>query len=212
MFFLYYLLPLFIHNLRLKIRLSRQSYHEILIQSHRENKSKEFEEIIGEYRINYLIYPNGTVVVSTKNSNNPLRLNSELDMSRIFAFFGQVRDRLIYILSDIHERLVPDIMQWELIQCDINKDIPVSDWLQMTGLKIQISHLDHLFRIYIKSMGKDTVCRIEDWKPTPNKSAIENINDIFNPNERTNELLIRVIQELSELKSIITGPNHSSIV
>lgn len=204
--------PLFIHNLRLKIRLSRQSYNEILIQSQRENKSKEFEEIIGKNRINYLIYPNGTVVVSTKNSNNPLRLNSELDRSRIFAFFGQVRDRLIHIVTDIHERLVPEIMQWELTQCDINKDIPVSHWLQMTGLKIQISHLDHLFRIYIKSMGKDTVCRIEDCKSTPNKPAIENINEIFNPNERTNELLIRVIQELSELKSIITGPNHSGVL
>jgi|GEM_PF-2750016 len=27
------------------------------------------------------------------------------------------------------------------------------------GLKIQIKHLDHRIRIYIKSMGDDSVCR-----------------------------------------------------
>jgi hypothetical protein len=53
-------------------------------------------------------------------------------------------------------------MEWELTQCDVNRDIRVSDWLQFTGLKIQVKHLDHLFRIYIKSMGEKTVFRVKE--------------------------------------------------
>jgi hypothetical protein len=60
---------------------------------------------------------------------------------------------------DSHERLVPEIMHWELTECDINKDIKVSHWFYYMGLKIQIKHLDHRIRIYIKSMGDDSVCR-----------------------------------------------------
>ncbi len=51
---------------------------------------------------------------------------------------------------DIHERIVPDIMDWELTEFDLNKDVKVSDWFQCIGFKIQVKHLDHLFRIYIK--------------------------------------------------------------
>jgi hypothetical protein len=49
---------------------------------------------------------------------------------------------------------------------------------------IQVKHFNHLFRIYIKSMGKDTVCRVEEsFHPASEKSAIEAISDIFNPAE-----------------------------
>ena len=86
---------------------------------------------------------------------------------------------------DKHERLVPDIMEWYLTECDINKDIKVSDWFHYTSIKIQVKHLDHLFKVYIKEMGKDTVWRVEESKAfTAKKSAIEVINDVFNPNEK----------------------------
>jgi hypothetical protein len=44
----------------------------------------------------------------------------------------------------------------------INKDIKVSNLFQLKGPKVQVKHLDHLFRIYIKSMGKETVYRVEE--------------------------------------------------
>jgi hypothetical protein len=100
------------------------------------------------------------------------------------ACIGQVRDRLVTFLADTHERIIPDIMEWELTQCDINRDVQVSDWLQVAGLKIQVKHLDHLSRIYTKSVGKDTVCRVEENKHPEKKPAIEFINDVFNPAER----------------------------
>jgi hypothetical protein len=90
---------------------------------------------------------------------------------------------------DRHERIVPDIMEWELTGFDVNKDVRVSDWFQCTGLKIQIKHLDHIFRIYIKSMGRDTICRVEE-SLNPMKSAVQAINEILpNPNQREQQEL-----------------------
>jgi hypothetical protein len=87
------------------------------------------------------------------------------------------------LLCDKHERLVPEIMvDWYIT--DINKDIKLSELFHFTAIKIQVRHIDHLFRIYIKSMGKDTVCRVEETKHPEKKSAIEFINDVFNPAER----------------------------
>jgi hypothetical protein len=49
------------------------------------------------------------------------------------TFFGQVRDRLAVYSTDSHERLVLDIMDWELMQCGINKDVKVNDSLHFVG-------------------------------------------------------------------------------
>jgi hypothetical protein len=86
------------------------------------------------------------VMVFTENSNSPFKLEYKLDLSRLIAYFGQLRDRLVVLLADKHERIVPGIMQWELKQWEVNKDVKVDDyWAQITGLKIQLRYLDHLF-------------------------------------------------------------------
>jgi len=46
-----------------------------------------------------------------------------------------------------------------------------------------LERLDHRFRIYIKSMGEQTVCTVEESLHPKNKGAIETINDIFNSTE-----------------------------
>ena len=167
--------------MQFKLKIVPEYYNEIILPTNRENRSKEHEEIIGNVRVSYLFYANGTVMVFTESSNNPFKLEDEIDLSRLIAFFGQIRDRLVIFLNDKHERIVQDIMEWRLTQCDINKDIQVSDALHFTGIKIQVKHLDHLFRIYVKSMGKDTVCRIEESVYPKQKSAIEIISDLLNP-------------------------------
>jgi hypothetical protein len=69
---------------------------------------------------------------------------------------------------------------------------------------IQIKHLDHLFRIYIKSMGKETVSRVEE-SLHPKKSAIETINDIFNPMEKVERQIAEFRDELNRKLSAIYG-------
>ncbi len=183
--------PSYIHNLHFKTKIARECYTEYDIQDLPDvprNKGKQLIEIVRNARVTYTFYPSGTVNVEVKCSNNPFKLKTEIDRSRIHVFLGQLRDRLITFLNDPHERNVPDVMEWFLTECDISRDIKMSEWLHYTGIKIQVKHLDHLFRIYVKSMGRDTVCRVEEEKH-PHKTAIEAINEIFNPYERVEKQL-----------------------
>jgi hypothetical protein len=102
------------------------------------------------------------------------------------------------LLHDKHERIVPDVLEWELTECDINKDIKVTDLLHFSDVKVQVKHLDHLFRIYIKSLDKDTVCRVEENKQ-PKKRAVEFINDVFNPMEKIERQLSGISDRLDKL-------------
>jgi hypothetical protein len=173
--------PLHIHKIQFRLKISPECYKELSLPKCKGNNGKQHEEIIGKVRVSYYFYSNGTVMVFTESSNSPFRLEDEVDRSRLLAFFGQVRDRLITLIADRHERLAPDILEWELTQCDINKDIKVGEGLQYTGLKVQVKHFDHLFRVYIKSIGKDTACRVEQ-SLTPKKSAVQALNEILNKN------------------------------
>ena len=94
-------------------------------------------------------------------------------------------------------------MEWYLTEADINRDIKVSDLLYVTGIKIQVKHIDHVFRLYVKSLGKDTVYRVEESKyyQSNEKSAIEFINDVFNPQERLEKRLEAMEQVLWKLAS-----------
>jgi hypothetical protein len=207
--------PSFIHKMQFKLRITPECYSELKLPVGRENKGKEYVEMIGNVRVCYRFYSKGTVMVFTESSNNPFKLEDEIDRSRIIAFFGQIRDRLITFLMDRHERIVPDIMEWELTGFDINKDVRVSDWFHWNGSKTQVKHLDHLFRIYIKSKGKDTVCRVEE-SVTPNgskgASAIDTINNIINPNHRMENLLVCIHKKIDDIHSALTENNNKKTI
>jgi hypothetical protein len=197
--------PLHIHKIQLKLKVPKECYSELDIPAARRNRGKEQVEVIGTARARYHFYSNGTVMVSVENSDNPLKLEDEVDLSRLFVFFGQVRDRLVAFLMDKHERLVPDMLDWELTQCDLNKDVRVSDWLQYTAVKVQVKHFGHLLRIYIKSMSKDTVCRIEESvnpkekSSSSSSSAIEAISNIFNPFDATENKIFELAKKVDAL-------------
>ena len=185
--------PLLIHNIHLKTKISTECYLELSLPPIPCNNGKRYSEIVGTSSVDYTFYPNGRVIVEVTCSNHPFKLQAEQDRGRLLVFFGQVRQVLTFFLKDPHERIVPDIMEWELTECDINKDIKVSNWFHYTGLKIQIKHLDHLFCLYIESMGKDTVFRIEERHP--HKNPLDFINDIFNPVERVEKQMAEFRQE-----------------
>ncbi len=54
--------------------------------------------------------------------------------------------------------------------------------------------MNHLFSVYIKSMGKDTVYRVEERKH-PHKPAVDFINDVFNPIERVEKMFSEFREE-----------------
>ena len=70
--------------------------------------------------------------------------------------------------------------------------------LHFSAIKIQVKHLDHLFRIYINALGKDTVCRVEDAKQ-PKKREVEFINDVLNPMEKIERQVSGISEQLDKL-------------
>jgi len=184
--------PLFIHNIHFKIKITPECYAELDLSKYRRNAGKFTSSIIGNIAVDYVFYANGTVNIYTECSRNPFRLQTEQDRSRLLVFFGQLRGNLVNFLKDPHERLVPDIMEWQITECDINKDVKVSDFLHFSATKVQVRHLDHLFIIYVKSIGKDTMCRVEERKHPAKKPAVEFINDTFNPYEQIEKHLRKI--------------------
>ncbi len=96
-------------------------------------------------------------------------------------------------------------MERHITECDINRDIKLSQLLHFSAIKIQVKYLDHLFRIYIKSMDKETVCRIEE-SLHPKKSALETINNIFNPMERVERRISELTTKISAIYDIVSKP------
>ncbi len=103
------------------------------------------------------------------------------------------------------------ISEWEVTECDFNKDIKVSDYFRITSLKVRIKHLDHLLGLYIKAMGQNTVLRVEETKH-PNLRAADFITDIFNPMEKFRLEQLELKQKIDEIYDIVTKSlsGHSS--
>jgi hypothetical protein len=174
--------PLYIHKLQLQLSLESRYYTDIQKSSSKHNKAKQHEEKIGTSIVKYLVYPNGKTMVFVACSNNPFKVEDESDVSILYAFLGQVRDRLLYLMTDPHERIVPPIMKWILTGCDINKDVTVSDKLQLTAINIQLKDADRVFRLYIKSLGDKAVYRVEESLKM-RRSLVDVLRTIRSPSE-----------------------------
>jgi hypothetical protein len=194
-----------------KTKVLPECYSELDLPSYKGNNGKYYAEIIGKARVDYVFYRSGTVDICASCSNNPYKLETEEDRFRIIEFFGQIRSGLINLLNDKHERIVDDVLEWELTECDINKDIKISDLLHFSAIKVQVKHLDHLFSIYIKSMHEDTVCRVEERKH-PKQSAIDFINDVFNPVEKVEKQIAEYAKKVDKAIGLLEKIDSSKDV
>ncbi len=79
---------------------------ELKLQCYKKNNVKYPTEIISNTHVYYMFYSSGTVNVNTACSNNPHKIENEVDKNRLIASFGQIRDRLVILFCDKHERLV----------------------------------------------------------------------------------------------------------
>jgi hypothetical protein len=78
----------------------------------------------------------------------------------------------------------------------------VSDGFHFAGPNIQVKYMDHLFCIYVKSMGKNTVYRAEERKH-PHKPAIDFINDVLNSLEKFEKIISEFRKELRQKFTLI---------
>jgi hypothetical protein len=198
------IVPLHIHNIHLKCKCetltgSKAYYSEIQLPSYEKNIGKQQVLDIDNIPVSYVFYPNGTIDTCTKNSENPFRLQTEEDRIALIAFIRKIKDNLP------HQIAVPDIDRWEFTECDINRDVRVSDLVHFAGVKVQAKHMDHLFRVYTKKIRDKVFCRVEETKSL-SMTIVEAIDHIFNPYER-------IEKQLSEIQYILRHRivNHGHI-
>ena len=102
--------PLCIHKLQLQLSVNSESYEDFtLFFKENKQKSQIHSARIGKAQgipnVTYIVYPNkGKIMVYIACSDNPFEFETDNDVSSLFVFFGQVRDRLLYLLSDVREK------------------------------------------------------------------------------------------------------------
>lgn len=120
--------PLHIHKIQLKLFIHKEFYDGIKdLQCVPDYKSKprmSETRAIGGRKVVFQVYPCGTVMVYVTCSTNPFRLQTEEDEIVLFAFLGQVKERLVSIIDNI-EAYIPSLMEWFLTACDVNKDVEI---------------------------------------------------------------------------------------
>ena len=184
---------LHIHKPQLTLFIDREYYQSLANKAEPINRAKRFEEIIGRRYVIYIFYPNGRVEISIRSPDTPFKLEDYEDEAKLFAFFGQVRDRLIYYIFDFHERTVPQITEWILKACDLNRDVEIDQNCQMYLPDIQLKYAGQVFRMYIKSLHDRAVCRGEK-SLTLSLPLVQALDSITLPIKAIDDLRNEVIQ------------------
>lgn len=178
--------PIFIHKLFLQTFIDPSYCNDIDNEKINGNDSIQYEENIGpltlKRNVKFVINPNGTIMIYISCSRSPFKLENGEDISYIFSFLGQVRSILLEYLKDPNERILPPLMDWKLNQCDVNKDIEITDMEQLTLPDIQIMEVDQVFRLYVKALEQKAYYRLEESKKINQKisSGLENLLKIYN--------------------------------
>jgi hypothetical protein len=198
-----------IHRLLLMLCVNRKFYAEL-----REIKGKKkietFEEIIGRRHVKYTLSSNGTVQIAVKSNDTPFKLETDQDVSIIFSFFGQVRDRLLSLLGDPKELLVPSLMEWVLEQCDLNKDVEIDETGQLTLPDVQLMHMDRVFRQYVKIIEGRAYYRVEESLQL-NKflpEALDNIRHPYRSLENKLDHLTKIIEDHNQKIETLIEVDH----
>jgi hypothetical protein len=178
--------PIYIHKLFLQTSIDPSYYKELDNEEKVEgNKAIQYEEIIGplssKRQVTFTINPNCTVMIYITCSRSPFKLENGEDISYIFSFLGQVRDRLLYLLRDPNERILSPLMDWKLNQCDVNKDIEINDMEQLTLPDVQLIGVNRVFRLYVKALEQRAYYRLEESKQVNHKisSGFENLLKMY---------------------------------
>ena len=175
------LCPRHIHNLHMKTKIDKKYYDDIDTVQGNRTRGKLLRERIGLCEVTYTYYPSGAITMEVRCSYNPFRIGSEDDVNILFAFIGQIKDRMTIHLNDPRERIVPDINVWTLKECDVNVDIELTDLGQVTLQDIQIATFGRVLRAYVKILDSKAVGRLEE-SLTLNSPLLEALDSIVHPN------------------------------
>ena len=207
--------PLQIHKIQIETTIDTEAYTLIHSEPWKGNLGRQQIEHIDNKDVTYIYYRNGKVSISIACSNNPFNIETEDDLISLCSFFGQVRDRFQYQISDPRGRLVPQITDWILKQSDFNKDIPITDIGQLSLPNIQLTTAFTAFRLYVKNLEGNAFYRCEDSRVV-NQSLGEflnsnlhiNPNPNSNPNSNSNSTSVLVVGQIKDRDKQDNGPNY----
>jgi hypothetical protein len=187
--------PPHIHKILLMLHIDREFYTTLEKKPRDVNLAKVYEEMIGKAFVTYTYNKNGRVEIAVACSKNPFKLETDDDVIILFSFLGQVKDRMLYHLDDQRGRGVPSESRWVLKGCDLNRDVEISDKMQITLPDIQLKYAGRVFRLYVKALGEKAVCRGEE-SPTLNLTLDNAFNKIRNPYGPLKEELVARIKDM----------------
>jgi hypothetical protein len=124
--------PLFVHKLQLQLHVEEDCYNLINSTPWKGNQGRVERENVEDTDVKFVFYKNGNITIYIACSNKPFKLETEEDLIILYSFFGQVRDRLEDHVRDPRGRFLPSINSWILKQCDLNRDIAITDNAQLT--------------------------------------------------------------------------------
>ena len=103
------------HKIEVQTSVDRECYNLIESESWEGNRAKGLTELVEDKQVTYIYYKNGNIVIKIACSNNPFKIDNEEDLTLLISFFGQIRDRLEYQISDPRGRISSShITQWIL--------------------------------------------------------------------------------------------------
>jgi hypothetical protein len=198
-----------------KKMLDKEYYHMIFTKEWPQNKGKALDESIDGRKVEFVHYKNREIMITISCSEKPFPIETEEHILNLFSFFGQVRDRLEYQISDPKGRIVRPIGSWILKQCEINKDIAITDEAQLTLPDIQLSTADRVFRLYVKNLEGQAYYRIEELLQV--NQPLQILESILNPYAAFEKKLDLLEAKLDSFLSInngrpleTAGENHES--
>ena len=200
--------PPYIHKLQLLLHINKEYYKELQQTENPVNKAKCHEEIIGRRYVTYTYSPDGVVEVAIRSNDTPFSIATDEDVSIIFSFLGQVKDRILFHLSDPRERAVPTIMDWTLKACDLNKDILISDKAQITLPDIQLRLAGRVFRSYVKIMEDKTYYRLEE-SLSLNQILPEALDNIRHPFKSVENIVGQLSEQVNQLNNSLIRIGYS---
>jgi hypothetical protein len=204
--------PVYIHKLQMIVTIDKTDYKELIQLQHNDRRKGSHEEIVGRRHVIYLLSANGTIEIFVRSNDSPFKIETDDDQNILFSFLGQVRDRLLYHMGDVRESYIPSLMDWILVQCDLNKDIEIDDKAQITLPYIQLRHAGRVFREYVKIINGKALCRVEESLRLNEllPEALDNIRHPFKSLERKLDDLPKCIDELFNQRILqLTGTDRA---
>ncbi len=153
--------PLFIHKIQLKTSFGKEEYEWI-----KEGIEDQYI-YLGERRLKRIVqfhpYSNGTLMAYIKCNKYPIRIDNESDVNDLYILLGEIQGYLNRGYNILLHTVIPPLLDWELLNCDFNKDIEIDSKCQLfLPVHIQMKEAGEVFRLYVKLINDRVFYRIEE--------------------------------------------------